>query len=183
MQSRLARHFLPAETIVLGFRLQPFTLWHWRTLSALESPVVGEGQVDLPDLLFAALLCSRPPFAPLPNLRGWRIRLRAALARLRCDPLTEFAVLLEYLEHYKSGPFSLAADNAPLIKTHPALYLAAGLMRLGMGSRDAWCETPGLARWVLAAAAEAEGRELVIVGEENVRVARAAGYTDEEMGL
>lgn len=184
MQARLARHFLPAEAVVLGHRLQPFTLWHWRTLAALGSPLVGDGEMEFADLLFAVRLCALPPFSPLPKMRGWWLRFCARIIERRCDLLGELATFLQYLAHYKSGPLSIEGEfGSPRVKLHPALYLASALLSMGMSEREAWSVTPGLARWYLCGAADHEGRELLIVTDRQIEDALAAGYTEEDMGL
>ena len=49
MQEALAKHFAPAECLVLGCRLQPFSLWHWRLFDQLDLPLWpgGDARVGL----------------------------------------------------------------------------------------------------------------------------------------
>ena len=188
MQERLARHFLPAEAIILGRTLQTFSLWHWRFLDGIGSPLVDFLPGDFADLSLAARICACAPFAahPLPR-PGWRTalaqRLEMACYGRRLD--AHLSAFREYLAHHMRGPKIMEKDEGggAFIATHPALYLAAGLMKMGWRHHEAWGCAPGLARWYICAAAEIEGRELCIVTDEHIQDALAAGYTHEQMGF
>lgn len=188
MQDRLVRHFAEAEAVVLGVRLRPFSLWHWRTLGMLGSPFT-EGEIaEDEDLLLAVEVCRLKPFSRLKFLRaGWWRRLRMDWRRWLYRPAMEeqHEIFEEYLAHYYAGPQVVRRQNAGSseVKSHPAMYLAAGLRSMGFGDAEAWSMTPGLARWWIAAGREFAGDELNIVSEQMIRDAIEAGYTTEEMGL
>ena len=188
MQEALAKHFAPAECLVLGCRLQPFSLWHWRLFDQLDLPLwPGEFTTPLLELVQAVrLLC-------LPANSDWKKVLRA----LRVQPLrlgwigftqgrrifAHEEALGAYLQHYFTGPLAKTTGDGPgtPINTHPALYLAMGLVRAGLSESEAWATPPGFARWKLAAAAEADGHEVRIVSDSDIALAREAGYTEEQI--
>jgi len=188
MQDRLARHFLDAESVLLGKTLQPFTLWHWRTLAALESPLVGGGDITFADLYIGARICALPAFSAIPRFGSFLNQLRHGWTHARYDRFfdDERDTWFDHLAHYQAGPKVLrVGDNqgGGCLKVHSVIYLTTGLMRLGLSDREAWGFTPGLARWYLAGAAENEGRDLNIVTEQHIREALVAGYSIEEMDL
>jgi hypothetical protein len=189
MQDRLAQHFLPAEATLLGCRLQPFTLWHWRTLAALGSPLFCDAPEGLTfeDLVVAVRVCTLPPNSPAEAItRALRVgpwdQMRLAYYRRfeHFDDLIE--TWFAYFGHYASGPQPVNDLNGNAAKAHPCMVLFAGLMSLGYSRADAWAETPGLARWILAGALEAKGEQLAIVSDSMIADARRAGYTEEQIG-
>ncbi|MEQ1861891.1 MAG: hypothetical protein ABMA13_18385 [Chthoniobacteraceae bacterium] len=190
MQDRLARHFLPAEALVLGTRLQPFTLWHWRTLAALGCGMLHEcaESPDFEDLALAVRICALPPHASPRALRramqpGPLDRLRLAFHRNYADFGEALGAWYAYFSHHSAGPKPLDTPDGHSARTHPTIFLVAGLMQLGYSRADAWAETPGMARWFIAGGIEAAGDQLQIVSDAMIADAFAAGYTEEEMGL
>lgn len=188
MQDRLARHFLPAEATIFGTVLERFSLWHWRTLSALGSPLLeGEDEPTFEDLALAVRICALPPNSSFRRIQralkpGFLGRLRLAFYR-RFDHLDDsLEVWFEYFAWHASGPRGLDNVESGFASTHPTVFLHAGLMQLGYSREDAWAESPGLARWFIAGALEAAGQQLAIVTDDMIRDARAAGYTEEQIG-
>ena len=43
--------------VVAGKLLAPFTLYHWRTLDALDSPFIGGGPISIPDIVIFLAIC------------------------------------------------------------------------------------------------------------------------------
>lgn len=190
MQDRLAQHFLPAEATLLGFTLQPFSLWHWRTLAALGSPLFcgSSADLDLGDLAVAARICALPANSSPAKLQralrpGPLTRLRLAYFR-RFDHFEDVCeTWFKYFTHYAAGPIPTDDADGGAASVHPVVYLAAGLMALGYSHAEAWAEQPGLARWMLAGAMEARGDRLAVVSDHMIAEALKAGHTLEEMGL
>jgi hypothetical protein len=197
MQDRLAQYFLPAEATVLGVRLQPFTLWHWRTLSALESPLL-DGKLDelepadptYEDLALAVRVCALKANTRHEKLMealrpGYWMRRKFRRAR-KLDFDTELGGMALYLNAHCKGPKPMVADGespAP-VSSHQVMYLATGLMnQLGFSEAEAWATSPGMARWYLVAAAEAAGHKVAIVSDSHVRQALEAGYSLEDCEL
>lgn len=199
MQDRLAQHFLPAEATVMGTMLRPFSLWHWRTLAALESPLIEgslwddeeEDAVASPtDLALAVRVCALPPNASHRELMracrpGRWYLLKLWLYLLVADFDAELKVMVEYLQHHCAGPKPLecAGGGKDPVRSHQTIYLHAGLMNLGFGELRAWEISPGLARWHVVAGIEASGDQVSIVSDGMIRNALEAGYSREEMGL
>lgn len=187
VRDRLDQHFMPVEATVLGMRLVPFSLWHWRTLMAFRSPALpaeGNGLAELQDLYLAARICSGAPFGSLDCLRVGRFaRLQLTWLQLRMgdDWLVHEEVWHRYLDHHLKGPALFHGENSRTVGSNTALYLAAGLIGMGFSERDAWCCTPGMARHYLAAYREACGDEVAFMSSSAVRDAIAAGYTKEEI--
>jgi hypothetical protein len=193
MGPRLARHFLPAETVILGAKIQPvFSLWHQRTLSALGSAFLGgESALDFAELALAVRVCQ---IAPL-DARG---RLQEHVA-LRARPLwlslraivfrgekfvDELDAFLEYLHRHQAGPRPYAQEKgAGYVQSEAALYLAQGLIEIGFPPVDAWLTSPGLARFYLTAHDEHQRRAVSIWNDRRVELARRGGHGSKVDGL
>lgn len=188
LRDRVTQHYAPGRAVILGKRLKPFTLWHWRTLDLLHSPFAPDAPADeepwtTQELLIATRICTLAPNADrkiAPGKWSW-LRWWWALRSNR-GALSEHGRLLELYIHASCARPLLMNHEGRSIQVPPWLYYAARLMELGMEERTAWTMQPGAAAALILAHDEAHGNT-EWVGVNQVIDALRAGYTLEEAGL
>lgn len=176
---------------MLGQRLRPYTLWHWRTLAMVESVFeTGIGDIDFVEVALAVHICTQKPNSDLGFMKraGLARRLMMMARRWfyerRLDD--EIDALEQYFRHFSEGPrpFRRGGEGGERsggrVSVHGALYLAAGMIDMGLSQAEAWATTVGMAKWWVAGVIEARGNEISIVGEQMIQDALLAGYSKEE---
>lgn len=187
LRSRVFRHFAPSSAELLGYRLQPFTLWHWRTLDVLQNPFAPDSLAERwedSDLAVAIRICSLPPGSaeafdfPATDQRRLRFELGKARELITLHGLS----LQEYIADACKGPACWQAAGGIPIRCPAWLYLSARLIKAGWTERDAWAKSPGEARcWI--AALDLAGGGCDFLDENDVLTALEAGHSMEDIGL
>lgn len=154
--------------VVLGYALQPLTLWHVREVEWAQLCVGAHWMDGLTGLLACVEVCSRRPFEqPRRGLlarmaRLYRRRRAVALwARYEEEQLIRWGGYLGEYGH-TAGPLLLPGGDRKSrpVKCPGWLYMVAVLMRKGhMSAREAWSTQLRQAKWYLEALHEAEGGE------------------------
>lgn len=168
MDALAAEAFLNAEHHVYGLRMQPLSLGHAFALEAIGSSFYYGKQGEARDLQLAALICSRPPLAPIPETglihmlwRWWARSMDFDAQVLRWQV---------YVADYCAPPQmwnkrAKAGEPRPQPSRVPSqITTATRLMRLGIPRAEAWAMPVGEAAWYEVAFAEVEhGARLDIV--------------------
>jgi hypothetical protein len=184
--SQITRHFLPVEATVLGVKLPPFTLWHYRQLAIYESPYAQLRHGDsIGELAVAVRICATPVGQPV-SLKGtWRDRLAWKIKAMAYESrqLVESQVFLEWLLYQLIPPARFTKGSGPGIKCPSWLFLASLLIKCGMPPADAWAMRVGEARCYIAAIAVSEGGGDFLTDEWVEEMLASGTVTLEELGL
>lgn len=186
LRSRLFRHYAPPATTVLGFRLVPFSLWHWRTLDLLQSPFAPDSLADSwsdEDVALAARICALPVGGDAFHIGRFE-RLRLIYRTRRFAALLPFhaGVLQSHITDALAGPAQWHRTDSVGVRCPSWLYLVAALVSSGWTEAEAWAKTPGEARCLLGAVGVAKGGS-DFIDERDVLTALDSGYTLEDIGL
>ena len=187
LRSRIFRHYAPTAARVLGLELQPFSLWHWRTLDLLQSPFAPDSLAESwtdEDVAIAARLCALAPFsARVFDLgRLERLRLIYRTKRHAKDMVHHANTLSEHVTASLLGPVKWQRAGGVPVRCPGWLYLVAGLVSAGWSERAAWHKTPGEARCLLGAIDVVKGGS-DFMDEQEALTALDAGHTREDIGL
>lgn len=187
LRGRIFRHFVPCTTEVLGCRLQPFSLWHWRTLDVLQNCFAPDSLSPLwrdDDLAVAVWICSLPvgDAAAFAMPTGTRQKLLFQLGKEKHLLPAHAAALSSHIADACAGPARWQKPGGSPVHCPVWLYLTASLIRRGWTEPQAWAKTPGEARNWLAALDVAEGGPDYL-SEQEVVTALESGYTMEDIGL
>lgn len=177
----------------MGVELKPFSLWHWRTLAILRSPLIESGDdIAYSDLELAVQVCALSPFDDFSRIirPGAVASFVLLFRRYRWEPFFDASLSAwrRYFCYHVRGPITKQSlggtgGGAGMIPVHPSEFLATGLVMMNFSEQSAWSMTPGLARWRLAAARAFNGQEQSIVSETDIELALASGYTHDQLGL
>ena len=172
MDGRFVTAFvLPEEWEILGYRVGPFTLRHYLTMLAIDSPILtGEVKDVRPeDVIIFLRICSMDnAFVALkePTMAD---KWRQAKLEFNMNLMVRTVITIkEYVGTGLSAPKTFTKeDGVKQFKRENipgVLGIATSLMaRLNMDAEDAWRLTPGQAIWYLTAFAISEGAEIRIL--------------------
>jgi len=116
---------------ILGRELLPFSLRHWILLSALGSPLIMGGKVEMHDLLLAVVACSTKTDAEFRDACKfkslyWRVWKRLSRFANRTEVLHRFNVYVE--DYLPSFPFWQNIEASEESKIDGFLVRAASLL-------------------------------------------------------
>ncbi len=173
MDDRFLQSLFTRRHCVLGKRLQPFSLAHRVTLSAIESPLLSSNTpVNFTQLALAVSVCSQKnPFVRFSKVSVCdQLRYRYSKLNPRYF-YREADKFIAYLEDSCSHPKILSNDeNDDGEKPYSlpwCLQVIAVLMRNGnLTENSAWSLPEGRALWLYTAFVNLEGAKLKVISTE-----------------
>ena len=180
-EERFFEAFGHGEHEVMGKRLRKFTLKHRFWLEALESPLVGGGEVSLMDLELAARVCAIPypaldgrlPRMLTRGMRWWQVPgwMWRAMRRSTASELRAFhGYLLDHgcaPETFEEAAKVVGDGKVASVNPLPGLLaLVTGVVRSTYWDPDTvWGLSPGEAEWYLAGVLTHKGVDVGLKSE------------------
>jgi hypothetical protein len=184
MDERFLEAFLNWPHTVMGRELRPFCLWHYINLEFAKSPFIGHpGEPGLEALAVATLICSSTPetdlrqvYPPLDSTtrKAWMLRQVRPYRKHMARERAKFAA---YQKDHSSVPMVWESGSSTPLKSPWPLAAAARLQRYGGYTEfEAWTMSFGKAVYTAAALAEAGGDDPGIIGDNELKAMREAGW-------
>ncbi|MCM8526671.1 MAG: hypothetical protein NE327_09160 [Lentisphaeraceae bacterium] len=164
MESFYRSLFYP-QVRILGFKLQPFCLWHYSLLKAIENPfLTGEGEIKSHDLILALKICSLSSRDTVEIKLNFKEKFLAFLLARSLKLLTQYCQSFQfYLNEHHYGPeyWEQVDGNECKGFSHSPeeLIYIVSLLKVGIPHEEAWLMPFGYMSWLNAAILESNGYE------------------------
>ncbi len=152
---------------VLGYKLQPFSIWHRFLLEFFNSPLITEtaSTNGVEDVLKAIQVC-RVSYPNYPKKQG--ILSKIAILCRSWDVETQANRFMSYIEDYAAFPelWDKEDSDGKPSSAPETLSMAVQLIELGFSEKEAWDMPIGKAFWYSSISALLKGAEIDFVTAE-----------------